>query len=523
MGENLYEIPKGWVWVNLGDIADKLQSGGTPSTKVAEYYKNGNIPFVKIEDITNAGKYLKQTVTSITIAGLQSSSAWLIPSNSLLYTMYASYGIPIINSIEVATSQAIIAVLLPKQLINIDYIYYYLLKIRPELASKTRGTTQKNLNAALIKNFLIPLPPLAEQYRIVAKIEELFTQLDAGVELLKKVKAKLKRYRQAVLKAAVEGNLTKEWRTDHQGELEPASVLLERILKQRREKWEAEQLAKMQAQGKTPKDDSWKLKYKEPIAPDTSDLPELPDGWLWTTLELVANAVDPQPSHRTPPSVDDGIPYIGMGDIKNGRIDFENSRKVSLKVLQEHQERYQLKLGDFIFGKIGTLGKPVKVSPPFCYTLSANVILIQPDINFLNSEFAITYMASTLIETLLKKESRATTQAAFGIQKVRIIPFPFPPLQEQLAIAEELELIFSVTDQLEKTVDTNIKRAEKLRQSILKQAFTGQLVPQDPNDEPAEKLLERIKAEKAKQVTTKSKKKTKSQPKSSAQLALPLE
>ncbi|MFM6395314.1 MAG: hypothetical protein ACKPFF_01365, partial [Planktothrix sp.] len=108
----------------------------------------------------------------------------------------------------------------------------------------------------------LPLPPLPEQYRIVDKIEELFTELDAGVELLKKLKAKLKRYRQAVLKAAVEGNLTKEWREANQGKLEPASVLLERILKQRREKWEAEQLEKMKAQGKPPKDDSWKLKYK---------------------------------------------------------------------------------------------------------------------------------------------------------------------------------------------------------------------------------------------------------------------
>ena len=129
----------------------------------------------------------------------------------------------------------------------------------------------------------VPLPPENEQIRIVAKIEELFTKLDAGKEELLQAKARLKRYRQAVLKAAMDGKLTEDWRKKQGDEIESASILLDRILKERRDKWEADQLEQMSAKGKTPKDDKWKNKYMEPLGPDTSKLPELPEGWMWVT------------------------------------------------------------------------------------------------------------------------------------------------------------------------------------------------------------------------------------------------
>jgi type I restriction enzyme S subunit len=318
----------------------------------------------------------------------------------------------------------------------------------------------------------------------------------------------------------VEGNLTKEWRTAHQGELEPASVLLERILKQRREKWEAEQLAKMQAQGKTPKDDSWKLKYKEPVAPDTSELPELPDGWVWATLPQLGELNRGKSKHRprNDPKLYGGqYPFIQTGDVRSAN-----------GVIHGYTQTYSEEgLKQSRLWSKGTL----------CITIAANIAETAilgfdacfPDsiVGFIsnsnNCEINwIEFFIRTAKENL-ERYAPATAQKNINVEILSDLAVPLPSWAEQSKIVEELELIFSVTDQLEKTVDTNIKRAERLRQSILKQAFTGQLVPQDPNDEPAEKLLERIKAEKAKQVTTKTKKKTKSQPKSSAQLALPLE
>src|SRR5262249_10993679 len=140
-------------------------------------------------------------------------------------------------------------------------------------------TNLASINKGVLSRFPVPLAPTNEQQRIVAKIEELFSDLDAGVAALERAKANLKRYRAAVLKAAVEGTLTEAWRTEHPSN-EPASKLLERILAERRQKWEADQLAKFAVAGKEPPK-NWREKYAEPTPPDTANLPELPNGWCW--------------------------------------------------------------------------------------------------------------------------------------------------------------------------------------------------------------------------------------------------
>ena len=181
----------------------------------------------------------------------------------------------------------------------------------------------------MMRKIPIPLPPLPEQHRIVAKIEELFTKLDAGKEELLQAKARLKRYHQSVLKAAMDGNLTEDWRKKHGSYIEPASVLLERILKERREKWGAEQLEQMSAKGKMPKDDKWKNKYKEPPGPDTSKLPELPEGWVWVTLPQVGELNRGKSKHRPRNAsflYGGRYPFVQTGDIKqaNGLIGHYN-------------------------------------------------------------------------------------------------------------------------------------------------------------------------------------------------------
>jgi type I restriction enzyme S subunit len=285
----------------------------------------------------------------------------------------------------------------------------------------------------------------------------------------------------------------------------------------------------MKAQGKTPKDDSWKLKYKEPVAPDTSDLPKLPDGWCYTFLNSclsLSRGMKTGPfgsllkkhEHQT-----EGVPVLGIENIAN--MKFIRGSKIHItKEKAKELAMYDVQPGDIIVSRSGTVGEvcvvPEDISEARISTNLMRISLFNQSIS--PDFFCLLFNGSPYVLGQVSELCKGSTRDFLNQDILSSIVFPIPSCTEQMKIIEEVERLFSVTDQLEKTIDFNLKRAAKLRQSILKQAFEGKLVPQDPNDEPAEKLLERIKAEKAKQTTTKTKKKTQSKTQSNLQLELPL-
>ncbi|MDX4060714.1 restriction endonuclease subunit S [Aliarcobacter skirrowii] len=204
------ELPTGWIETELSKCVLLAKAGGTPSTKDSTLY-GGMIPFVKIDDISDGSKCLYNTKVKINSKGIRNSAAWIVPKNSLVYSMYASYGIPIINKRRVATSQAMINMIFTKEIL-VEYMYYYLLFFKERLSSYTKGTTQANLNAEIVNSLPVKLAPLNEQKRIVSKIEKLFSNLDNSHKYLFHLEKQLKRYRQSVLKSAFDGELTREWR-----------------------------------------------------------------------------------------------------------------------------------------------------------------------------------------------------------------------------------------------------------------------------------------------------------------------
>lgn len=189
----------------------------------------------------------------------------------------------------------------------------------------------------------------------------------------------------------------------------------------------------------------------------------------------IASMTDPQPSHRTPPEIIGGIPYIGVGDIDYSKkqIKLNEARKVSPSVLEEHLARYTLQDGDFIMGKIGTIGKPYKVHPPQNYALSANVIIIQPDANKIDPDFLFWQFSSPIVTKQLTEGATATSQPAFGITKARLLSIRLCDMKQQKEIVQEIESRLSVCESIEQTVDTALAQADAMRQSILKQAFEG--------------------------------------------------
>lgn len=194
-------------------------------------------------------------------------------------------------------------------------------------------------------------------------------------------------------------------------------------------------------------------------------------------MDKIADMIDPQPSHRTPPEYKNGIPYIGIRDIdyQNKKINFEDARKVSSEVLDEHLHRYTIHKGDFVMGKIGTIGKPYKIPDEQNYALSANVILIQPNKEKIYPEFLFWQFSSSLVTKQLTLGAKATSQPAFGIKKARLLSIKICELEEQFKIIKRLEAEMSCCDNIEKTVDAALAQADAMRQSILKQAFEGKI------------------------------------------------
>ena len=486
MSKQRNDLPDGWSWTTLGEIIE-------PSTEKVNPLEIEEIPYISLEHIEkDTGKLLGHGRSSDV-----RSSKTKFNRGDLLYGKLRPYLNKVyVSDFEGVCSTDLLVFSKGELLSNAFLLYRFLCRDFVNYAShNVNGVNLPRVNFQTLSRFKISLPPLPEQHRIVAKIEELFTKLDAGINELHKAQSQLKRYRQSVLKAAFEGKLTEAWRVKHQAEITPASALLERILKERRKKWEAEQLEQMQAKGKMPKDDKWKAKYKEPVAPDTSDLPKLSKGWTWATIEQLLTNIQYGSSKKTGDDSND-IPVLRMGNIVDGKIVLDN-----LKYLpKEHDEFPELLLdkGDLLFNRTNSrelVGKTAVYTgmPNPCSFAS---YLIRVRFNPHIDSMIVAYYINSVYgkDWILSVVSQQAGQANVNGTKLKRLTVPMPPKEELRILVEEVERHLSVADEVEKTVTAELKRAEQLRQSILKKAFSGKLVPQDPNDEPAGVLLERIKA-----------------------------
>ena len=472
-------LPAGWVITTLGEVF-QWGSGGTPKRSISDYY-GGDVPWAVIGDLNDG--LVENTANCITETGLLSSSARLIPAGSVLLGMYGSIGKLGIAGLDLSTNQAI-AFTQTRSMPN-RFLFWYLRGCRGELITLGKGDTQRNISQEVITGFRFLLPPLPEQHRIVAEIETQFTRLDASVAALRRAQANLKRYRASVLKDACEGRLVPteaELARSEGRDYEPAAVLLERILAERRARWESQEKRRG--------------KYKEPSAPDTSALPELPEGWASATVEQVSFRIQYGTSNKAN-SDPLGVPVLRMGNIQEGALDFSD-----LKYLPSQDTEVQKTLlapGNLLFNRTNSpelVGKSAVYKeghPTACF--ASYLIRVSfpqgclPDYVcfFINSQHGRAFIAQV--------RSQQVGQANVNGTKLAAIPIPLPPLAEQQRIVAEIERRLSAIQQAEATVEASLARAERLRQSILKQAFSGKLVPQDPGDEPASVLLDRIRAE----------------------------
>ena len=196
-------IPEDWEIVKLDDIVIKMKSGGTPISTIKDYYINGNLPFVKINDIIKNGKYLKKTEIKITENGLNNSSTWIVPKNNILYSMYASTGFVSINKIEVCTNQAIMCIIPNNNIVDTELLYYILDNYKKYINKYIERGTQGNLNAQIVKNFKLKIPPLPEQQ----KIAKILSLQDKEIQLLKITLALIAQQKKGLMQNLLTGKI----------------------------------------------------------------------------------------------------------------------------------------------------------------------------------------------------------------------------------------------------------------------------------------------------------------------------
>ena len=332
-----------------------------------------------------------------------------------------------------------------------------------------------------------------QQTRIVAKLEELLSDLDAGVAELNAAQKKLAQYRQSLLKAAVEGALTAEWRAKHQP-LETGAQLLQRILQERRARWEARQLAKFAEQGKTPPKD-WQKKYPEPVQPDTSGLPELPQGWVWSSIgQCFQVAVGATPSRKEPAYWNGAIPWVSSGEVRFCHITATKEQITEDGLLNSSTQINPV--GSVLLGMIGegkTRGQVAILDVEAANNQNCAAIWVSE--TEIPPEYVYCWLWSQYEQT--RRGSSGNNQPALNKSIVERICLPLAPvdeLKETMRVVDgELERILEQVA----AIDHALQQSTAQRQNILRAAFSGQLVPQDPHDKPASALLERIRAERA--------------------------
>jgi len=482
-------LPQGWALVELGSLATSISNGLTQRQT-----KNGKgVPVTRIETIS------KGTIDLGRVGYLQNLSPELIEkyrlkSGDLLFSNINSdlhLGKTALfeqNSIPLLHGMNLLLIRVDQDAISPRFLHYVCNQLRSTglfISIAQHAVNQASINQAKLKAVKIPLAPLPEQHRIVAKIEELFTQLDAGVAALKRVKANLKRYRAAILKAACEGRLVSQDPSD-----EPASQLLEYILAERRAKWEAH----LRANGKDPT----KVKYQEPDPLEVEVLPELPEGWLWARWGQIGFSQNgrsfPSEHYQTA-----GAKLLRPGNLhSNGRIVWtkENTRYMP--------EKWAVDFPSFIVGprelvmnltaqslKDEFLGRVCLTGFNERCLLNQRLARLAP-VSVL-PEYLLWMFKSEVFRRFVSGLNTGSLIQHMFTSQLADFMLPLPPLAEQHRIVAEVERRLSVVQEVEETVEANLKRAERLRQAILKRALEGKLVEQDPSDEPAWALLERVK------------------------------
>lgn len=477
-----------WERVKLSLIVSILNGAPFESSK---FSPSEGTPLIRIRDLL--------TGSTETFYTGEYQDTYLIKKGDLLIGMDGDFNSCLWNGVNGLLNQRVCKVTIETELYDKKLVNFLLPGYLTSINEHTSSVTVKHLSSKTIGDIDLPLPPRKEQTRIVEKLEELLPQLDAGMAELQAAQKKLKQYRQSLLKAAVEGQLTADWRKRNVP-TEDGAQLLQRILSERRARWEAKQLAKFNEQGKKPPK-GWQDKYPEPARPDTANLPELPEGWVWASLDMLGDIVSgvtkgTKSNKKTPTRA---VPYLRVANVQRGYLDLNEVK--SIEATEKDISELALNDGDVLFNEGGDRDKlgrgwvwrnqiPECIHQNHVFRFRSHSKDISPEL--------ISHHGNTFGKLWFQNSGKQTTNlASINITILKGFPIPVSPLDEQRAISDTLRSLLSDLAYQDSAISEAASLIQKQRQNILRAAFAGELVPQDPNDEPASELLARIAAERA--------------------------
>jgi len=485
---NFLELPSNWLGCSLGDVIDY---GSTQKADVSSINKDTWV--LELEDIEKqSSKVLKR----LTFEARQSkSSKNKFEKGDVLYGKLRPY----LNKVVIADysgvcSSEIIPIRCDDSLIDSRYMFNWLKssKFLAYVDEVSYGVNMPRLGTKDGKKAPFILAPLPEQKRIVEKLDSLLAQVDTIQQRLNNLPDIIKRFRQSVLAAAVSGKLTEQWRV-----MNSETVTSVKVLEEHKQRWCETKLKEFKEKNKLPKNDSWKSKYKRPEAVETDKCWALPNQWTWATIDsisFVTKLAGFEYTKFVEYSDDGNLPVIkaenvGLNGFRHKRYSHVFSDKV------EHLTRSKISGDEILVVFVGAgVGQVGVVPSDKEYFLGPNVAMVKNVSNLYLTEYMEMYLRSLVGKELMLSFSKGAAQPSLSMGQIRKTSVPLPSLKEQTEIVRLVEQYFALADTLEKNLANAKQRVDNLTQSILAKAFRGELVPQDPNDEPADKLLARIKA-----------------------------
>ncbi len=481
------ELPEGWVEVTLGDLGE-WRGGGTPSKSNPGYWTNGTVPWVSPKDMKV--DEIRTAEDSITIEAVARSATSLVPAGSLLVVVRSGIlnrTLPVaISGAEVAVNQDIKALIphgavLPKFLAA----YFHASESTILHGAAKSGTTVASIDLERLKRQSVPLPPLNEQRRIVARLEELTTRTKAARAALEAIPSLLDRFRQSVLAAAFRGDLTADWRAKNP-DVEPTEDQApssdwgrdHESGRRRGRLWGSGQAAA-----------SVDVKWGD-----------LPPTWRWRRIQELGEPdsvvqIGPM-SMKSAEFGDSGHPVLNVGCVQWGRIDSSRCNFLSEERAREFN-RYRLKEGDLVFTRSGTVGRCALLPKRLDEVLMTfHLLRIRPDHDMIAPEYLLHAISGCrAVRSQIDDSIIGATRAGFNTRLLQGLLVPVAPSAEQEVLLQRLRGLLAFEEEIRSQVGTVEPRLTTLHQSLLAKAFRGELVPQDPDDEPASVLLERIRQE----------------------------